>query len=166
MSESISTAKAAALTLASNIVEKGTTAEATIQVANKFLAYITESSAPPAQTEKVSTPARATAPPANTAGKLSATPSKKAATKSTPAEPPKPAEPETADGADIDWTGEAGKAAVGDVVSKLIAANRRPEAISLLAEYDATAVSGVKVEDREAFVNEGQTLLASGNLMA
>lgn len=159
MSE-ISTAKAAALTLASNIVEKGTTAEATIQVANKFLAYITGETAPAG---KPATPAPA-APAAKPAAPAAKPAAKKTAAKPTPPPEPPADESEPEGEAEIDYTSEAGKEQVGALVAQLIAANRRPEAVKLLSEYDSTSVSGVKPGEREAFCNEARELLAAGDI--
>lgn len=159
----LDTNRAAALTLASNVVERGTTAEATIAYANKLLAYMTvgeQTAAPAGQT--TSTPAKATTPPAAPAKQPAVAPGKKAATKQTPAEKPAPTPPAEPEGeTEIDYTGADGLEAVGKLVSQFIAANRRDEAIALLAEYDAAAVSGVKPADREAFCNEASALLAT-----
>lgn len=49
---------------------------------------------------------------------------------------------------------------VGQVISDLLAAKKRNEVISLLKKFKATSKSGVKPEDYDEFVAEGNELLA------
>lgn len=143
----------------------GGSVEIVIATAKKLLAYISSEepagkpSAPGAEPPK---PTPAAAKPAAPAAKPAA---KKTAAKPTP--PPAPEEPEgeQSEGTEeIDYTSDAGKEQVGALVAQLIAANRRPEAVKLLADYDSTSVSGVKPGEREAFCNEARELLAAGDI--
>lgn len=55
---------------------------------------------------------------------------------------------------------------VGDVVAKLLAANKRADAQNLLKKFKATSVSGVKPADYAAFIEEGSALLGDADLTA
>jgi hypothetical protein len=133
-----------------------------IAAAKELLAFISPTQPAAAQQ------AQPAAEPPKTAGKAATTPKpattpKKAATKAAPE--PEPQESEVEGGEDaIDYTSDAGKEQVGSLVSQLIAANRRPEAIKLLSDYDATSVSGVKPGEREAFCAEARELIAAGDI--
>lgn len=136
------------------LVGQGGTAKAVVAIATDLLAYIS----PVQGAQQAATPAKE---PAKATEKA---PAAKPAAKKTAAKPapaPEPEETEESETA-IDYESDAGKEQVGAVVAQLIAANRRPEAIKLLSDYDATSVSGVKPGEREAFCNEARELIAAG----
>jgi hypothetical protein len=54
---------------------------------------------------------------------------------------------------------EAQKTRVGAIVSQLLEADRRAEAVALLKKFGATSVSGVKAKDYTTFITEGDELL-------
>jgi outer membrane biosynthesis protein TonB len=136
-----------------------TDAKTVIKTAKELMTYISPD-APPAQ--EAATPGKEPAKPTPPAPKPAAKAApKKAAPK--PAPEPEPETEETAEGDDaIDYESDAGKEEVGKLVAQLIAANRRPEAVKLLGEYDSTSVSGVKAGEREAFCAEARELIAAG----
>lgn len=161
--------RAVALAAAAQVCQgSGNTPEAIVTMAKKFLAFVEPADADEAKPsatplaavpeQKVSTPAKATAPAKGTTAK--ATVPAKAVPKATPVVIEKDVAAAAEDDG-IDWAGDAGKQQVGDAIAKLIAANRRPEAIKLLSDYDSTSVSGVQVGEREAFVGEANELLAA-----
>jgi hypothetical protein len=81
--------------------------------------------------------------------------------KAKPAPAPKP-EPE----ADEAPATDTSKEQVGEIISKLLSAKLREEAIGLLKDFKATSVSGVKPADYEKFVAAGKILLGQAALAA
>jgi hypothetical protein len=81
--------------------------------------------------------------------------------KAKPAPAPKP-EPEADEAPATDTTKEQ----VGEIISKLLSAKLREEAIGLLKDFKATSVSGVKPADYEKFVAAGKILLGQAALAA
>jgi hypothetical protein len=83
--------------------------------------------------------------------------------KAKPAPAPKPVEePEADEAPATDTTKEQ----VGEIISKLLSAKLREEAIGLLKDFKATSVSGVKPADYEKFVAAGKVLLGQAALAA
>lgn len=160
--------RAFAIGEAVKLVGQGGDAKKVVATAKELLAYIS-----PAPTGDVKQPGAEPAKPAEKAPAPAAKPAaaKPAPKKTAPAKPAPEPEPPPADEseqpegeAEIDYTSDAGKEQVGALVAQLIAANRRPEAVKLLADYDSTSVSGVKPGEREAFCNEARELLAAGDI--
>jgi len=83
--------------------------------------------------------------------------------KAKPAPAPKPVEEPEADEAPATDTS---KEQVGEIISKLLSAKLREEAIGLLKDFKATSVSGVKPADYEKFVAAGKVLLGQAALAA
>jgi hypothetical protein len=104
-------------------------------------------------------PAAPTAPVAPVAKPVAAAKPAKAK----PAPAPKPVEePEADEAPATDTTKEQ----VGEIISKLLSAKLREEAIGLLKDFKATSVSGVKPADYEKFVAAGKVLLGQAALAA
>lgn len=164
--------RAVALTEAGKLGLKSTAD--VIVAANAYLSFLT---AEPKGAAQASAPGSDAPPPAKATGTAPAKATKPAKTAAPPAKKlvpekseeekaaealAKAAAEETPEGEpEFDWAGDDGQKEVGKIVSALIAANKRPEAIKLLADYKAASVSGVKPDDREQFVADGNSLLQS-----
>ena len=125
--------------------------DSVLAVAERFHSFIT-TPAPTAAPAPVAAPA-----PAPVAKPVAAAKPAKAK----PAPAPKP-EPEADEAPATDTTKEQ----VGEIISKLLSAKLREEAIGLLKDFKATSVSGVKPADYEKFVAAGKVLLGQAALAA
>ena len=127
--------------------------DSVLAVAERFHSFIT-TPAPTAAPAPVAAPA-----PAPVAKPVAAAKPAKAK----PAPAPKPVEePEADEAPATDTTKEQ----VGEIISKLLSAKLREEAIGLLKDFKATSVSGVKPADYEKFVAAGKVLLGQAALAA
>jgi hypothetical protein len=136
-------------------------AETVLALADKFYAYITQESRPnnpqfagPVVATNITPPAPVKAVPVENATPAPAKPAKAKPVKAAPA--PKPELPAS----------DTSKEEVGEIVSKLLSAKLREEAIGLLKKFKATSVSGVAASDYAAFVAEGKQLLGDAALAA
>ena len=88
-------------------------------------------------------------------------PAPKATTKAVKLTPPFEDQPEAekAEKAEKPEKPTVSKEQVGKVVSNLLAANKRPQAVALLKKFGATSVSKVSESDYAAFVSEGNAEL-------
>lgn len=127
--------------------------DSVLAVAERFHSFIT-TPAPTAAPAPVAAPA-----PAPVAKPVAAAKPAKAK----PAPAPKPVEEPEADEAPATDTS---KEQVGEIISKLLSAKLREEAIGLLKDFKATSVSGVKPADYEKFVAAGKALLGQAALAA
>ena len=127
--------------------------DSVLAVAERFHSFIT-TPAPTAEPAPVAAPA-----PAPVAKPVAAAKPAKAK----PAPAPKPVEEPEADEAPATDTS---KEQVGEIISKLLSAKLREEAIGLLKDFKATSVSGVKPADYEKFVAAGKVLLGQAALAA
>jgi len=127
--------------------------DSVLAVAERFHSFIT-TPAPTAAPAPVAAPA-----PAPVAKPVAAAKPAKAK----PAPAPKPVEEPEADEAPATDTS---KEQVGEIISKLLSAKLREEAIGLLKDFKATSVSGVKPADYEKFVAAGKVLLGQAALAA
>ena len=127
--------------------------DSVLAVAERFHSFIT-TPAPTAAPAPVAAPA-----PAPVAKPVAAAKPAKAK----PAPAPKPVEEPEADEAPATDTS---KEQVGEIISKLLSAKLREEAIGLLKDFKATSVSGVKPADYEKFVAAGKVLLGLAALAA
>ena len=82
-----------------------------------------------------------------------------------PAPAPKPELVEESEADEAPAT-DTSKEQVGEIISKLLSAKLREEAIGLLKDFKATSVSGVKPADYEKFVAAGKILLGQAALAA
>lgn len=136
--------------------------EAVLKAAKAFDAFISGAGAaedkPAATTKSTTKPATtgkpATKKPAADADE-EATVTKATKRAAAAAEAEDAGEGEGSDGDD----GEATLEAVETVIADLLGANKRKQAVSLLAEYGAKSASGVKAGDRAAFLEAAQDLL-------
>jgi hypothetical protein len=128
-----------------------------LATARAFYAFIVS---PPTVTGGTGT-VPAPAPAAPVAKPVAA--AKPAKAKPAPAPKPEPVEePEADEAPATDTTKEQ----VGEIISKLLSAKLREEAIGLLKDFKATSVSGVKPADYEKFVAAGKVLLGQAALAA
>lgn len=104
--------------------------------------------AKPAAAKPAPKPAAAPKPPAKTEEQL-------AAEAMAAAEAEAAAEDAAAAAADTEATEEA----VGEVITRMLAGGKRPQAIALLKKFGATSKSGVKIGDYAAFIAEGRAEL-------
>jgi hypothetical protein len=126
--------------------DTGVNADVVLATARAFYVFITSPApeAAPAPLAPVAKPVAAAKP-----------------AKAKPAPAPKP-EPEADEAPATDTTKEQ----VGEIISKLLSAKLREEAIGLLKDFKATSVSGVKPADYEKFVAAGKVLLGQAALAA
>ncbi len=162
--------RAIALTEAVKTVGAEGDAAKILAVAAQFHTFLQSDAKPNASTSLAPVHAE---PPKNATTKTAApAAAKPAAAKPAPAKKAPPAKTEEQLAAEAlaaaeaeqnaaDAAGDAGanKEAVGAVVAALLAAGQRNEAINLLKKFGASSVSGVKAEDYDAFVAEGNELL-------
>jgi hypothetical protein len=128
--------------------DTGVNADVVLATARAFYVFITSPApeAAPAPLAPVAKPVAAAKP-----------------AKAKPAPAPKPVEePEADEAPATDTTKEQ----VGEIISKLLSAKLREEAIGLLKDFKATSVSGVKPADYEKFVAAGKVLLGQAALAA
>ena len=130
--------------------------------AQDFFEFLTQDSvALPSDSAILARPAGAVAAPAPAPVAKPVAAAKPAKAKPAPA--PKPVEePEVDEAPATDTTKEQ----VGEIISKLLSAKLREEAIGLLKDFKATSVSGVKPADYEKFVAAGKVLLGQAALAA
>jgi hypothetical protein len=146
-------ARATALVEAVKVHDTGTNADVVLATARAFYAFIVS---PPMVTGGTGTVPAPTAPVAKPVAVA-----KPAKAKPAPAPKPEP-EPEADEAPATDTTKEQ----VGEIISKLLSAKLREEAIGLLKDFKATSVSGVKPADYEKFVAAGKVLLGQAALAA
>jgi len=152
----------------------GVTAEAVISAAEKFHKFVTADSVPQVAIVKPAVHSAPQAAPKQTEiiGKPATAPKPAAAAK--PAKPAAPAKTEeqlvaefAAEEAAKQAAADAAEATtaavtvevVGDAIQAMLSANKRKEAINLLAKFGAKSASSVAEEDRAAFVTEAEAIL-------
>ena len=132
--------------------------------AQDFFEFLTQDSvALPSDSAILARPAGAVAAPAPAPVAKPVAAAKPAKAKPAPAPKPELVEESEADEAPATDTS---KEQVGEIISKLLSAKLREEAIGLLKDFKATSVSGVKPADYEKFVAAGKVLLGQAALAA